>query len=179
MTVTLVPFSDAHIEPAAALLAARHWRDRACVPALSPRFEDPAATGPVLQELCAQDGMDGVAALQVRDGGLVGFMLGEAELGSPAGAWAGIMRPRSAEIPYAGFAADRGDSKLYRSMYAALAAGWLSQGLTSHYITIPADPEMAETWCDLGFGRLVEMGVRSTDPTTATAPPSARDIEVR
>jgi hypothetical protein len=67
--------------------------------------------------------MEGVAALHVHDGSLVGFMLGAAELGSPAGTWAGMMRPRSAEIPYDGFAADRDDSKLYRSCMPPLPLG--------------------------------------------------------
>jgi GNAT superfamily N-acetyltransferase len=179
MTVTIVPFDEAHIEPAAMLLAARHRRDRVWAPALPPGFEDPAAAGAVLQELCAQDGMEGVAAQHVHDGSVVGFMLGAAELGSPAGAWAGMMRPRSAEIPYAGFAADRDDARLYKSMYAALAAGWLSQGLTTHYISIPANRDMAETWSDLGFGRLIEMGVRDTASSAPEDLPDAHDLEVR
>ncbi len=177
MTVTIVPFGEVHIEPAAVLLAARHRRDRAWTPDLAPQFEDPAVTGPLLQELGAQDGMDGVAAL--RDGRLVGFMLGTPALGAPTAAWAGGMRPRSAEIPYAGHAADSGDGALYRAMYAALAAAWLSQGLTAHYITIPANRETAETWSDLGFGRFIEMGVRDTRSSTLTELPNARDIDVR
>jgi GNAT superfamily N-acetyltransferase len=177
MTVTLVPFGDAHFEPAAALLAARHRRDRAWVPDLAPQFEDPAATGPVLQELCTQDGMDGVAAL--RDDRLVGFMLGASALGAPTATWAGGMRPRSAEIPYAGYAADSGDGALYRAMYAALAASWLTQGLTTHYITIPANRDTAETWSDLGFGRFIEMGVRDIEPSAPTELPNARAIDVR
>ena len=177
MSVTVVPFGEAHIEPAAALLAARHRQDRTWVPELPSQFEDPAASAAVLHELCAQDGKEGVAALH--DGSLVGFMLGTAELGSPAGTWAGMMRPRSAEIPYDGFAADRDDSKLYRSMYATLAAGWLSQGLTTHYISIPANRDTAETWSDLGFGRLIEMGVRDTEPSAATPLTRDHDFEVR
>ena len=177
MSVTVVPFDEAHVAPAAELLAARHRRDRAWTPDLSPQFEDPAATGPVLQQLCAQDGLDGVAAL--RDGSLVGFMLGAPELGSPSGTWAGMMRPRSAEIPYAGCAADRDDGRLYRTMYAALAARWLTQGLTTHYITIPANRETAETWSDLGFGRFIEMGVRPTEPSAPAHQTNVVDIEVR
>ena len=177
MSVTIVPFGEAHIEPAAALLAARHRQDRTWVQELPPRFEDPDADGAVLQKICAQDGMEGVAAL--RDGSLVGFMLGEPVLGVPTATWAGAMRPRSAEIPYAGFAAESGDGRLYRSMYAALAAEWLNQGITTHYISIPANRDTAETWSDLGFGRLIEMGVRDTEPSATTHLTQARDIEVR
>ena len=101
------------------------------------------------------------------------------ELGSPTGAWAGAMRPRSAEIPYAGFAADGDDGRLYRTMYAALAARWLTQGLTTHYITIPANRETAETWSDLGFGRFIEMGVRDTEPSAPANQSDVVDIEIR
>jgi GNAT superfamily N-acetyltransferase len=177
MSVTIVPFGEAHIEPAAALLAARHRQDRTWVQELPPRFEDPDADGAVLQKICAQGGTEGVAAL--RDGNLVGFMLGEPVLGVPTATWAGAMRPRSAEIPYAGFAAESGDGRLYRSMYAALAAEWLNQGITTHYISIPANRDTAETWSDLGFGRLIEMGVRDTAPSATTHLTQARDIEVR
>jgi GNAT superfamily N-acetyltransferase len=177
MPITLVPFGDAHLEPAAALLASRHQRDRAWAPDLSPQFEDPAANRPVLQQLCAQDGMDGVAAL--RDDRLVGFMLGAPELGVPTGAWAGMMRPRSAEIAYAGSTADRDDGALCRAMYADLAARWLTQGITAHYITIPANRETAETWSDLGFGRYIELGVRDTEPSAPAPLTTTRDLAVR
>jgi hypothetical protein len=81
MTVTVDPFAEEHLQPAAALLAARPRRARAAAPDLPPRFEDAAATFPVLQELFALDGMDGVVA--VRDGRLSGFLLGAPALGSP------------------------------------------------------------------------------------------------
>ena len=64
-------------------------------------------------------------------------------------------------------------------MYAALAAEWLNQGLTTHYISIPANRDTAETWSDLGFGRLIEMGVRDTEPSATTHLTQARGIEVR
>jgi hypothetical protein len=64
-------------------------------------------------------------------------------------------------------------------MYATLAAGWPSQGLTTHYISIPANRDTAETWSDLGFGRLIEMGVRDTEPSAATPLTRNHDFEVR
>ena len=131
MTVTIVPFDEAHIEPAATLLAARHRRDRVWAPALPPRFEDPAATGAVLQELCAQDGMEGVSARTCVTAAWLGSCWERPELGSPTAAWAGMMRPRSAEIPYAGFAADRDDAKLY-TVDVRRSCCWLAQSGPDH-----------------------------------------------
>jgi hypothetical protein len=142
MTVTVDPFAEEHLQPAAALLAARHRRDRAAAPDLPPRFEDAAATVPVLRELFAQDGMAGVVA--VREGRLIGFLLGAPALGSPTAARAGYLHPRSVDIPHAAHAVEPGDGgTLYQRLYAALAERWVTRGLPAHYVTVSAEPEAA------------------------------------
>jgi GNAT superfamily N-acetyltransferase len=177
VSVTLVPFAEEHIAQAARLLAARQRRDRVSVPEL-PRFENAEAACVALREDLAEPGMAGVAAL--RAGDLAGFLLGAPVLGDPTRVFAGFMRPRSAEIFYSSHAVD-GDARdgLYRQMYAALAEGWLRDGLTGHYVTIPADPATAEAWLDLGFARFIELGVRSTSGVLASPDAAASAIGVR
>jgi len=170
MNVTIVPFTEDHLGPAAVLLAARHQNDRVSAPALSPRYLEPDATLKVVRKVLAEEGMEGVAAL--RDDNVVGFLLGAPAFSTPSDAFAGLMRPRSVEIPYAGHAVAASDAQgVYRALYAALAAQWVARGLTAHYITFPLARDAAETWSDLGFGRQVELGVRDTHaPDSVRAP---------
>src|SRR3954462_14350765 len=139
MSVSIVPFTPEHIDAAAAFLASRHRRDRISAPVLSARYEDSAATSPVLQELLAINATNGVVALDA--GHVVGFLLGAPDLGSPTHPFAGFMNPRAADIPYAGHAADPDDGvTLYPRLYAALAQQWVANGLVGHYIGVPARP---------------------------------------
>ena len=178
MTLAIVPFTADHFDAAAALLAARHRADRAWAPDLSARYEDCTAAASELRDLLAEEGMAGVAAL--RNGGLVGFLLGKRELSHPTSAWAGMMRPRSAEIPYAGWAAEPEQAAMvYPQLYAALAERWVAGGVTAHYVTVPLNRETADVWLDLGFGRFIEMGVRDTEPVAWSKAGGSIDIEVR
>ena len=108
-----------HLDAAAVLPATRHQRDRLSEAHISPRYNDPAPM-PVLRDLLATDGTRGVTAL--RDGRVVGSLPGALELRSPTPTFAGLMRPRSAEIAYAGHAADPGEGgHLSPRLYPALA----------------------------------------------------------
>ena len=69
----LVPFTDDHLEGAAALLAERHRRHRLVEPLLPARYEHPAQAGALIEALRAA-GAEGVTAL--RDGALTGYMIG-------------------------------------------------------------------------------------------------------
>jgi hypothetical protein len=166
MSVTLVPFGEEHIGPAAALLAARHRRDRVNVPELPSKFEYAGDAEVVLQDLLNVDGTRGIVAL--RDGMAIGYLLGATELQAPTDAFSGLMRPRSISIPYAGHAAaPTARDRLYPSLYAALAERWVAEGFTAHYLTTPADRDGEETWFDLGFGRSAALAVRETRPREA------------
>ena len=172
------PFTDDHLDAAARLLAARHCHDRRWAPDLSPAYEEPAATLPVLQDLLTTAGMTGVVAL--RGGHLLGYLLGAPALHAPTSAWAGFMHPRAAEIPYAGHAVDPDDGcTLTPRLYAALAQGWVTHGLVGHYVTAPVTPETNESWSDLGFGRFIACGVRATAPFDERLGPCATDLTIR
>ena len=178
MSVSIVPFTADHLDAAATLLAARHRHDRTRTPNLSPAYEDPAATRPVVHDLLTADGACGVVAR--RQGAVVAYLLGATDLRSPTDTFAGFTHPRAAEIPYAGFAADPGDgAAFYPRLYAALAGDWVSHGLLGHYITVPANAEASEPWWDLRFGRFIELGVRATAPSAERPIQTGMDLEVR
>jgi GNAT superfamily N-acetyltransferase len=178
VSVTLVPFGEEHVEQAARLLAARQRHDRVCVPDLPPRYEDAETASVALRDDLAEPGMAGVAAL--RAGDLVGFLVGAPVLGDPTRVFAGFMRPRSTEIFYSSHAVDPiAGAGLYRRMYAALAEGWMRDGLTAHYVTIPAHPRIEDEWRDLGFARFIELGVRDTSDAVASPSGAERSIEIR
>jgi GNAT superfamily N-acetyltransferase len=178
MAYTLAPFAPAHLEAAAALLAARHRSDRAAIPDLPAAFEDDPAVCRVLRDLLANDAIGGVAAF--RDDALAGFMLGAPDFGAATTPFAGFMHPRSAEIAFEGFAGlSDGAEELYRRMYAALADRWLAQGLAAHYVTCPFAGDAIETWLDLGFARFIEMGARDTRPPVDCSGACTLDVEYR
>jgi GNAT superfamily N-acetyltransferase len=178
MSVTLVPFGEEHLGPAADLLAARHRCDRVNAPELPSKFEHPGETEAVLQDLLTVDGTRGMVALQ--DGMAIGYLLGATELHVPTGAFSGLMRPRSISIPYAGHAAaPTVRDRLYPRLYAALAERWVAEGFTAHYFTTPADRDAEETWFDLGFGRSAALTVRETRPREEGELPIPHGLEIR
>ena len=66
----VVPFSDAHLDDAARLLAARHAHHREAEPALPERYEDPAAAREEVEAAWRSEGASGTVGL--RDGRVVG-----------------------------------------------------------------------------------------------------------
>src|SRR5688500_16571376 len=98
MATEIVPLTPEHLEPAAALLAARHRADRAREPDLPARFEEPAPAREALQAALDHDGTGGVAAL--REGRLVGYLLGAPAFFPPTVVAAQFFRPRAAVVPY-------------------------------------------------------------------------------
>jgi len=164
MATAIVPLTDEYLDGAAALLAARHRRDRQQAPALPARFDDPAAARDALRDLLAEPGGRGVVA--VRAGRPVGFLVGAPRF-VPATGWVSFaLRPRAAEVAYAGHAVDpEQEGDLYRALYAALAAAWVDAGLYAHYVAVPAaDRQALDAWFALGFGCLAAYAARGTDP---------------
>jgi GNAT superfamily N-acetyltransferase len=177
MAIDIIPFSEEHLDGVGALLAARHRAHRIYEPSLRARFEDPTQAGAELARIWRSDELDGVVA--VRDGRLVGYLLGAPSSVPPTDFRAPFIRPDATDIPLIGHAVASGDGMaLYQRLYAALAARWVANGHLAHYCTVPAhDRTILEAWSALGFGQAVSLAVRSTD---AVAIPSSRmDIAVR
>lgn len=164
----IVPFSEEHLDGAAALLAGRHRAQRLVEPALDPRYEDPAAARTEIEALLSE-GAAGTAA--ILDGEVDGFLIGRSREAS----WG-----PNVWIDPAGHAAVR--PELVRDLYAAAAAGWVEAGLTSHYAIVPAtDPALVDAWFRLGFGHQHVHGIRETPPagTPVEAPAGLRVREAR
>lgn len=164
MGMDVVPFADEHFAAAAALLAARHRGDRAREPHLPAAGEDAAMAAAALARVWSGEGVGGVAAL--RDGAMVGYLLGAPDLLHPTDWLSPFTRPRSADIPYAAHAvaSDHGEA-LTRRLYAVLAARWAAAGLFAHYVAVPAaDRAALDTWFGLGFGQVMTLAVRETGP---------------
>ena len=169
----IVPFSEDHIDAAAALLAQRHERHREAEPLLPEAFEDPARTR---EELVAAWGADDAAgAAAVSDGALVGYLVGA---------------PRDAEtwgentwVELAGHAVE--EPEIVRDLYRAAAARWVGEGRKRHYALVPAyDAALVDAWFRLGFGQQQAHAVQETGPREIAipdgfeiGPPSADDVD--
>ncbi len=145
VSVELVPFHDDLLPAAAQLLAARHRRDRAALPELPARFEDPAIARVAVEAAWRRPRTSGMAALS--DGRLVGYLIGDVTIDA--------FRGRIAWMRGAGHALDPGaDAELYRDLYAAAGPGWLAYGCFKHYALVPAaDSAVLGAWYRLGFGQ--------------------------
>jgi GNAT superfamily N-acetyltransferase len=126
----IVPFSEEHVEAAAALLAERHECHRASIPQL------PA-------------GIDYTAELEaLLAGGATGAFADSAYvLGRPGPEHWGA----NIWLDAAGHAAR--DPESLREVWAEAAAGWFEQGLKEHHVLVPAtDEPLVDAWFRLGFG---------------------------
>lgn len=145
MSIEIIPFHVGLMPAAAELLARRHARDRQALPLLPARFENTRNAQAAVREVWNKPHTTGTAAL--RDGRLVGYLLGEARFDT--------LRGRHIWMHLAGHAlADDAPSSLYAELYAAAGPAWLRLGAFDHYIKIPAtDAAALDVWFDLTFGK--------------------------
>ena len=172
MRFDLATFSNRYLDAAAGLLAERHRRDRAARPLLPARFEELPVARAAVEAIWHRPGARGVVALD--SGRLAGYLIGDAAT-EP-------VRGRCAWVRLAGHALAEGiDAELYRDLYAALAAGWVTQGYFDHYVLLPAaDGAALDAWFALSFGLEHAHGLRSLAAPNATdATPIAPDVEIR
>ena len=153
----LRPFADEHLDAAAALLAERHARHRATEPLL-PDVTDFRAQ---VERSRGAEGASGAVAL--RGGDVVGYLLG-GRREDPLGAhlW----------VDVAGFAVR--EPEVARDLYAAAARRWVDDGLTRHFVFVPALPDLVEPWFRLSFGASAALAARETAIETV-----ATDVVVR
>src|SRR5205085_7242218 len=131
-----VTFSDGHVDAAAELLAARHRRHRQAEPLLPARFEDPAGARDEVEAAWRKEGASGAVA--VRDGRVVGYLLGAPEDEAHWGEgdlWVGL----------AGHAVE--EPEVARDLYALAGQGWADAGRRRHYVMVPAgERELLDAW---------------------------------
>jgi ribosomal protein S18 acetylase RimI-like enzyme len=156
------PFSDAHVDAAAALLAQRHARHRQVEPLLPERIDFRAE----VSGLWSREDASGVVAS--REGKVVGYLLGtrrDDDIWGP-NVW----------VEAAGHAVEEAED--VRDLYAAAAGAWVDEGRTGHYALVPAaDGALVDAWFRLGFGGQHAHGIQEVPPQNAVDVP--RGFEIR
>ncbi|HSB39743.1 MAG TPA: GNAT family N-acetyltransferase [Gaiellaceae bacterium] len=161
----VVPFADEHLEAAAALLAARHARQRGAEPLLSPRYEDPAAARKELERVWRGEAASGAAGL--RDGRLVGYLVG-ARREHPV--WG-----KNTWVEAAGHAAEEAED--VRDLYGLAAARWVDEGRPRHWAVVPAhDTALLDAWWRVGFGQQHAHGIREVPAEVEVRVPGGYEI---
>lgn len=162
----------------AALLAARHRRDRERVWHLAAALEAPSACRPAIDDLLASPRADGVVAIDA--GEVRGFLFGERMLLPPGDFASLFVPPHSIAMPIQGHAVAEPSAApiMYRAMYAQLAETWTGAGLFTHRVSIPpGDADMQEAWVALGFGRYLTAATRPPAQPVHNPRPRALSIE--
>jgi len=141
------PFSEEHLDDAAALLEQRQRRHREAEPLLDDGYDYRA-------EIESLEGASGVVGL--REGRVVGFLLGVRKDDSRWGPNVWVDAP--------GHAVEEAED--IRDLYAAAAARWFEEGRTRHYVIAPAsDSDLLDAWARLSFGQQHAHGIREVPET--------------
>lgn len=169
MSLEIIPFHAALLPEAGTLLAQRHRRDRALLPELPSRFEEPAVACRAVTATWEKDEARGVAA--VRDGQLLGYLIGELAIGQVWGRSAWVRLPGCAVAP------DQ-SAELVRDLYAELGRQWIAFGCFAHFAVVPtADRELLDAWFALSFGIEQVHALMELDPSTQQD--HTTDVEIR
>jgi GNAT superfamily N-acetyltransferase len=161
------PLTDDLLDAAGRLLAGRHRAHRHREPALDASFEDALTARAAIAGLLA--GADVTAMAALRDGELVGYLVGA---------------PRDPDrwgpnvwIEGSGHAATGGEP--VRALYAAVAGDWVAAGRPLHHVIVPAaDDVLLDAWYSMGFGRQHVHGIRDV-PGDDFSPSVPRGLIVR
>ena len=160
MRAEILPFGEEHLPTAGRLLAQRHRRHRVAEQLLSPRFEDPAVSE--AEVTAAFKSADASGAVAVRDGEVVGYVLGAPKTSPVWGPNVWVESAGQACGPSAE------DAELMRDVYAAAATRWVDEGRRAQYVLVPAhDEALVGAWFRLGFGHQHTHAVRenlATEP---------------
>jgi predicted N-acetyltransferase YhbS len=136
----IVPFTDAHVDAAAEMLAERHERHRAVEPLLPADVDFRAQ----VESEWTAEGASGVFSEQ-------GYLFGR-----PASGWF---------IVGIGGHAVAGEAEHARDLYAAAAQRWVDEEHKQHAVFIPAhDAELVDAWFRLSFGASAVLAMRETGP---------------
>lgn len=169
MAVAVRPLTKSDVPVCAALLAARHARDRSRQPFLPPAFESAEHTLPFIESALGQAGARGVVAIEAGD--VVGYLIG-APVQEPVNTVGAQFTPeRGFRIVYPGHAVAGSAAPLvYRQMYAALSEPFIRAGYFDHDVYVSAtDRDLIEVWAGLGFGRLAVCALRPVEPLPTAA----------
>jgi GNAT superfamily N-acetyltransferase len=178
-SLTIRPFEPTDIPAAALLVAERHKRDRKRLRMLSKALEDPAWWEGLFRRARETTGRQKDRAVAVRDGKLVGFLIGERMLFGPSEFPSSFIPPQSILIETPCHAVAKGEdaTEVFRALYTFLSDLWVHDGFFVHRIDLPAgDQEVQDAWVTLGFGRWNSAAVRGTGPVNYVRKPG---VEIR
>ena len=141
------PWSEEHLDGAAALLEQRHSRHREAEPLLEDGYDYRA-------EIQALDGATG--AVTLREGRVVGYLLGIRKDDTRWGAniW----------VEAQGHAVEEPED--IRDLYSVAAERWVEEGRTRQYVLAPASERaLLDAWNRLSFGTQHAHGIREVPQT--------------
>jgi predicted N-acetyltransferase YhbS len=146
------PFSDAHLDDAAALLEARHARHREAEPLLPADVDFRAQ----IAAAWAEEGASGTFAW--RGAEPAGYLVA-----SPR-----AFRGLSWMVSHVAGHAVSGEREIARDLYAAAAGPWAEAGHLQHAVFVPSfDSELIDAWFRLSFGASAALAMRETGPEPA------------
>jgi ribosomal protein S18 acetylase RimI-like enzyme len=171
MPPALVPLTSEHLPAAARLLAQRQARCLPAQPLLPARFATLKGAQAALQATLALEGAQGFAAL--REGVVVGYILGET---SDSGPWG-----RSAWVQLPGLALAEGESaELARDLYAALGDAWVQSGYFEHHVVLPpSETALQDAFFRLSFGLQHVNALLDAAAIDSTPPPPPPGVTLR
>ena len=142
--IEIIPFETGLLPQAAALLAARHERDRAAMPLLPAEFSATEGAERAIRAALDRTAASGVAA--VLDGRVIAYLIGDRQISE---VWGRSGWVRASACAYD---LDLGP-EIVRDLYAALAADWVEAGIFYHIVLLPAtDRALFDRWVSLSFG---------------------------
>jgi GNAT superfamily N-acetyltransferase len=151
-------FELTDVPDAGALLAQRHRRHRLVQPLLSARYENAEVASAEVSAAFANDNASGAVA--VRDGSVIGYLLGAPR---PGEAWGPNLWIEAAGLAVA-------EAEVIRDLYCLAATRWVDEGRTAHYAIVPAvDQDLVRAWFRLAFGQQHVHGIREARATDAPA----------
>lgn len=144
MKTEYLPFTSEMIPDAAKLLAQRHRRNRARLPLLPARFEDPPVAIKAIEAHWNNKQKNGFAAFI--NGNMVAYLIGE----TTTNPWG-----RSGYVYLPGYAVKEGENlAVLQDLYALLGDDWVKRGCFNHYLYVTAEDAGAiSAMFDLGFGK--------------------------
>jgi GNAT superfamily N-acetyltransferase len=148
----ITPFTNDHLDAAAALLAQRQTVLRAARPELPAGYTEAAGCRPLLDALVAREGSHGVVGS--RGAEMLAFLIG---IPRPEPIWG-----RACWSPIEGQARDASvDPDVMRDLYASWSRHFVDRGYFRHYVYVPADdPALLDAWFLTGFGKMQAHAMR-------------------
>ena len=154
----IVPFADEHLDLAAGLLAERHARHRESEPLL-PEIADFREH---VEREWHTEGASGAIALEGE--AAVGYLIGQRREDAIGPHVWSYITGHAVRTP-----------ELTRDLYRITSGRWAEEGLTRHFVYVPALPDLIEPWFRLSFGASAALATRET----AREPAVEAAVEIR